>query len=365
MKVLICSLAILSFLIFGIKVQAQTIEKGRTVKESFAVGSEVEIEIANKYGSIHLIPWDNDSVKFEIDILVKGNKQAKVDKSFDYIEIDFKSSKYYLIAQTLFAGKSSFWSDVSDLTGAIFNSSTKTKIDYTVYVPANAKLKIMNKYGNIYTTDHKGPIEIDLSNGDLKAHHFSGETKITSEFGSVDIKKIDNGQLTINYGELRLEEGGQIELESKSSEFHISNIDKLNINSKRDKFYVKNAGTLSGSTYFTVVSLEQLELKLDLITKYGDIDIASFSDNVDALGLKTNDTDVTLHFIDDKYYDMDIIVNDRTSVLYSAEIKNITSKDLAGDEKLIQVKCQVGTNKNNTVPVTIDTRAGSLSLKLK
>lgn len=365
MRVLICSLTIMSVLFFGIKMQAQTIEKSRRINESFLVSPDAEIEIANKYGSIHLIPWEKDSVRFEIDIMVKGTKQAKVDKSYDYIEIDFKTSKYYLIAQTLFAGKSSFWSDVSDLTGAIFNSSTKTKIDYKVYVPQNAKLKILNKYGNIYTTDHKGPIEIELSNGDLKAHYFSGKTKITTEFGDSDIKKIDHGLLNINYGEFHLEEAGNIEIESKSSKLFISSSEQLTLNSKRDKIYLKEAGYISGTTYFSLLEADQLSNKLGLSTKYGDIEFKSFSDEMESFNLKSANTDVILHFPDQKHYSMNMVVDEKTVVMYSAEIKNISSKELGGDEKLIQVKCNIGSENNILVPVDIDCRAGSLSLKLK
>lgn len=366
MKVLICSLA-LALMVSGLEVQAQTIEKSRSVTESFLVGKDAEIEIANKYGSIHIIPWEIDSVRFEIEIMVKGNKQSRVDKSFDFIEIDFKTSKYYIIAQTLFAGKSSFWSDVSDITGAIFNSNTKTMINYTVYIPIYAKLKIQNKYGNIYTTDHTGPIEIDLSNGDLKAHHFSGKTKIRTEFGNSDVKKIDFGSLNISYSEFRLEEGDKIDIESKSSKFYLDNLNQLRVDSKRDKYYLKELTELTGVTYFSLVDLELLNSKLDLSMRYGDIDLKNFGDQVNSFNLKTDDTDIILHFTDDKFYDMDIIVNERTKVMYSADITNISSKETEtkDKEKLIRVKCQTGVDRSKTIPVKVDSRAGTLSLKLK
>ncbi len=352
-------------LLFGYNIYGQTVEKSRTVTETFKVESDTEIEIINKYGNIHLIPWDKDSVHFDIELMVRGTKQSKVDKSFDYIEFDFKTSKYYIIAQTLFAGKSGFWSDVSDLTGAIFNSSTKTKIDYTVYFPANAKLKIMNKYGNIYTTDHFGELEIELSNGDLKAHHLAGKTKITHEFGNANIKQIDDGNLNISYGEFTVERAEKLIVESKSSKFYIDEIENLELNSRRDKFYLEEAGHIHGNTNFTLIDLDLLSYKFNLITKYGDIDIKSFSNDVESFKIKSNDTDITLHFIDNKQYKLDITVNDRTDVMYSADIKNITSKELGGDENLIEVKCIVGTDESQVIPVKMDSRAGSISLKLK
>lgn len=365
MRVLICSLVLLFTQFTGFNVYGQTVEKSRNVTEVFKVADDTEIEIINKYGNIHIIPWEKDSVKFEIELLVKGTKQSKVDKSFDYIEFDFKTSKYYIVAQTLFAGKSSFWSDVSDLTGAIFNSSTKTKIDYTVYLPEDVSLKVFNKYGNIYTTDHTGKVEINLSNGDLKAHHFSGPTKITHEFGNANIKQIDNGDLLISYGEFHLDNGGEINIESKSSKFYIDEVQEIELKSRRDKFYIDVADKLDGATNFSLIELEQLNSKFNLTTKYGDIDVLSFSDEVESFAIWSNDTDLTLHFTDAKQYKLDITVNDRTEVMYSADIKNISSKEIEGEEELIKVDCIIGSNEELIIPLKINSRAGSLSLKLK
>lgn len=365
MRALICSLIMVSALLWGPDSYGQTIEKTRTEKKTFKVNPDMEIEIMNKYGDVHLVPWEKDSIRFEINLVVKGTKDTKVDKSFDYIEFDFKSTEYYIIVQTLFAGKSTFWSDVSDLTGAIFNSSTKTKIDYTVYMPNTVKLKIMNKYGNIYTTDHRGELEIDLSNGDLKANDLSGKTSITSEFGNVNVKVIKDAKLTISYGELHLDQGGQLIIESKSTKFYIDDVDKIEFNSKRDKFYLENIGQVDGYTDFSLIEIDQLKKSLNLTTKYGDLEVKSFADGTKSLNVNSQDTDITLHFPDEKKYKMDILVNGDTEVLYSAEIKNITSKDLEGSEKLIQVDCTVGTSKTKVVPIKIDSRGGSLSLKLK
>lgn len=365
MRLLICSLVLLFTLTIGYDSYGQTVEKSRTVTETFKVESDTEIEIINKYGNIHLIPWEKDSIRFTIELMVKGSKQSKVDKSYDYIEFDFKQTKYYIIAQTLFAGKSSFWSDVSDLTGAIFNSSTKTKIDYTVYFPANARLKIMNKYGNIYTTDHSGDLEIELSNGDLKANHLSGRTKLVHEFGDANIKNIDDGSLNISYGELHLDYAEKLTIESKSSKLYIDEVSDLDLNSRRDKFYLDKVGHIHGLTNFTLVEIDELDQKFNLTTKYGDVDVKYFTDNAESFKIDANDTDITLHFIDSKYYLLDAKVDAGTEVMYSADIKNITSKELGGDEKLIQVDCVVGTNKNLTIPLKINSRAGSLSLKLK
>jgi len=82
--------------------------------------------------------------------------------------------------------------------------------------------------------------------------------------------------MNINYSELHLEEGGQINIESKSSRLYLTDVDQLNLNSKRDKFYINEITDISGTTYFSTVDVDQLNAKLDLTTKYGDINTFIF-----------------------------------------------------------------------------------------
>ena len=360
-----CSFLLLFTLFTGYNMYAQTIEKSRTVKKTFKVEAGTEIEIANKYGNVHIVPWEKDSVQFTIELLVKGTKESKVDKSYDYIEFDFKNTQYYVIAQTLFAGKSSFWSDVSDLTGAIFNSSTKTKIDYTVHLPAKSKLKIANKYGNIYISDHAGDIEIELSNGDLKAHRLLGNADITTEFGNTNIRQISNADMLVSYGEVDIEQAESLINESKSTKFFNDKIGRLNLNSKRDKFYLKDAGSVLGIINFSLIETDQLGQKLNLSAKYGDIVVKSFSYSVTSFDIDSESADIIVHFTDHKLYKIEATVDAKTEVMYSADIKNITSKELEEDNDLIEVKSTIGNDNSHIVPVNLKTRGGSISLKLK
>jgi hypothetical protein len=361
---LVFSLVLLFGLHASVLVFGQTVEKSKTLSRSFALGSDTEIEISNKYGNIHLITWKKDSVRFEIELKVKGPKQSKVDKTFNYINFNFQSTKYYIIVQTVFEG-SSFWNDVSDLTGTVFSSNTKTTINYTVYLPADALLKIVNKYGNIYATDHSGKVDIELSNGDLKAHHFSGNTTISTEFGNSSIAKIDEGKLNISYGELYLDVAGNLQLETKSSEIHLTAANKLQIDSKRDKYFIQEVNSLSGSSYFSRIAIQQINHSISFNTKYGDVDIKGYSDDFVTFKMKTHDTDLTLHFTDDKQYELKMVVDGETQVYYSSDITNIKSKDLNDKEKHIEVDCVVGENTSKVIPMTINSQAGSLSLKRK
>ena len=50
---------------------AQVPEYSRHLTKSFRVTGTVAVEISNKYGKIQVIPWDKDSVRFDIDLRIR------------------------------------------------------------------------------------------------------------------------------------------------------------------------------------------------------------------------------------------------------------------------------------------------------
>lgn len=358
-------LAFLLMLLATEAIYGQTFEKEKTVNRSFRLSAETEIEVSNKYGDIHIVPWEKDSVRFEIKLKVITNKESKLDKTFDYIDFDFKSTKYYVIAQTVFVGKGTFWTEISDVASNLFSAGTRTSIDYTIYLPAKSTLKVDNKYGNIYTTDLSGKLNIILSNGDMKAHRFTGLTNLDSEYGNIDIDFVANGTITANYGELHLEDAGNISVTSRSAEIYIDNARLLDIESKRDKLFLKNVDTLTGEFYFSTLSLDELTRKIDLSTRYGKIEIEKISKNVNLFTLNTDDTDVKLNFQEDSKYALNMTVDEKTQVYYSANITDIKTADLNGDDKLINVKSTIGKGKQTPIKLSLNVKAGTVSLKLK
>jgi len=346
-------------------IYGQTYEKEKTVNRSFKLTPETEIEVSNKYGDIQIIPWEKDSVRFEIKLKVISNKESKLDKSFDYIDFDFKSSNYYVIAQTVFVGKGTFWNEISDVASNLFSAGTRTSIDYKIYLPIKSSLKVDNKYGNIYTTDLSGKLNFTLSNGDLKAHKFSGLSNLNIEYGNIDIDVFEHGSLTLNYGELHSEDIGNISITSRSAELHIDKVNFLNLVSKRDKLYLKNVDTLTGEFYFSTLVLEELSSKIDLSTRYGKIEIEKIGAAVSPFILNNDNTDVKLNFLDESKYFLDMTVDEKTQVYYSENITDIKTVDVAGDEKLISVKSNMGKGKIKPVKLVLNVKAGTVSLKLK
>jgi len=83
------------------------------------------------------------------------------------------------------------------------------------------------------------------------------------------------------------------------------------------------------------------------------------------VNLTTYDTDLSLTLNPEDTYGLDLLVDDKTEVLYSAKITNIDTPDKPVPDKKIQVKYTIGDKKNKAIPLKLNCEAGRVSLKMK
>ncbi|HBH47389.1 MAG TPA: hypothetical protein DDX98_02035, partial [Bacteroidales bacterium] len=66
------------------------------IKE-YHINQKSTVEVHNKYGKVHVVSWDKDSVKFEIDLRISASDNKKLNKLKNNITFDFTSTNYYII----------------------------------------------------------------------------------------------------------------------------------------------------------------------------------------------------------------------------------------------------------------------------
>jgi hypothetical protein len=355
-------LMISACLTISFSLTGQTFENSRSLREAYRIAPNVEVQVINKYGDIHLIPWEKDSVVFEIDFSVTSNKQAKADKIFDYVDFDFKATAYYVIAQTVFEGQNTIWTEMADVASTIFSSGTSTRIDYTVYFPAGNDIRIENKFGNIYTTDHTGKVDIKLSNGDMKAHTFSGLTRLEVEFGNVSIDEITGGNITLGYAEFNLEKAGDINFETRSSKLYLNSCEKLHLDSKRDRYYIKSVAELTGDVFFSYLSLDKATSKINLKTNYGDFKLLGISETFLRMDFSSQYSDITLYLNEEHLYELEITRDDHSQVISSTTLLSKKEDPADGVADTFRSVITAGNPVKSTVPVIIHIKSGKIYL---
>jgi len=301
-------------------------------------------------------------VVFEIDLTVTSNKQARADKIFDYIDFSFKSTAYYVIAQTVFKGQSTFWTEMTDVASTIFSTGTTTRIDYTLYYPAKNDLKIDNKFGNIYTTEHTGKVDITLSNGDMKAHAFRGPARIKLDFGNATVNQITSANISLGYAELNLEKGGDLNLETRSSKLYINSIDKIQVDSRRDRYSIRVTGEISGDLFFSYITLDKVRSRINLKSNYGDIKVLGISGQFQRMDFVSQYSDITLYIDNEHLFDLDLRRDDKTQVIESLRIISKEEEPVEGAPKNFRVSIKAGKSGKPKVPVILNMKAGKLYL---
>lgn len=273
---------------------AQQHEKTRKIIKSFVLPQNAELIISNKYGNIHLLQWEKDSVRFEVDLIFRSSKADKIAKMMKEIDVRFSESSFYISAVTSFPGSGKLWNEITDVTKSVLQSGNEAEINYTVYIPSHAKLKIENRFGNIYIHDHAAATDIRISNGTFQANTINGKSQITVSFGSAQIHAVQDALVELNYADFQLNEAGKLQLNGRSSTMQMGKVEVLQLNSRRDKIDIERAGSVRGEASFSRLQFGFIENDLLLTTNYGNLLLTGLDPQADFVHLSSNYTALKL-----------------------------------------------------------------------
>lgn len=356
----------LLIVIWATTIQAQDTERNRSISRSFSLKDNTSIKIQNKYGNIQVVNWEKDSIKFEIDISVVGNKSAKVLQTFADIDVNFSGNSSSVSAETIFkSDKDNFWTDVSDLTNSILKGGNSTEINYTVYMPSTNVIEIKNKFGNVYLADRVAETFITISNGDLRANNFRGYLNLDFSQGTADINKANKAYINSNYAEFTITEVDDLSLDSKSSTISCDKINSLMLNSRRDKLYLGQVGSVNGEFSLSLVSFDILLDELKLKSNFGDLIIAMVANDFNFINLSGRNTEISSTFEQNASFKIDLIYNRKTKLIFPTSYKDLKEDYVSKDKEESHLTARFGDNKATTSEVTIMLAAGKIELLKK
>lgn len=308
----------------------------REIEKRFRVYPDTRIEITNKYGKIELNTWDRDSAVFQINIKVEDNKLQKLEKAIEDIDIDITDSRHFLIVRTKIGESlNPVEKEIRRFRETLMQSGGNTEINYTVWLPASNELKVENKFGDIIIGDHRGEIEINLSNGNLKAHDLAGTTRLDLNFADATINRIESARLNANYSDVYLKEAEKIRITGKSSEYEIIETGSLDADSRRDKFRIRRAHRIDANGSFTNFSISELTGQLALRAEYGNIEIDKVDSKFGNIYIESKSADIGINFDPKSNFGFEI-THARAEVSFAPQI-SITGRETL-DEKLNRIK---------------------------
>lgn len=313
---------------------------------SFPISPETTIEVNNKYGKVHVVTWEQDSVRFEIDLRIEANNEQKLRKLKQGISFDFTSNNYYVVAKTIVTKTGGKITEFVDA----FVPSNQVTINYLVYIPKDVSLKLENKFGDVFMDDFTGDLELTLSNGDLKANSLTGNTTLRLSSGNGVVNQIGKARIYTSYSDLHVKSSDRLTLDTKSSRITVDEVDYIKINSRRDKYRLMNANEVYGDGNFTTLNVSRLTHELNFSLKYGGVSIDYIRPEFSLVNLNSEYSDIDLIFAPGAKYHLDIIHHNDAMLSYPNRHANVETKDFNVDEKLILTYGTLGTNVGTGAP---------------
>ena len=297
LRALIPGALVLGALTPGTLASAQNHTHKSEVRRSFPASLETSLEVRNKYGKIQVVTWEKDSVSIRVNISLSESSSSKLRKLKDDIQIDFTGTNNYIIAKTVIESESGrLASELKSIGNTLAGSNKRMEINYMIHLPAHMDVVLSNKFGDIYLDDLEGQVDIELSNGVLKANKLEGSAVISLSFANGMIKSLGAANLDLSYSDLVLNEVSQLDLVSKSSRLNVDSVNVLKIDSRRDKLYFKQVEFFYGKSNFTQVWVYDFLRESDLHMKYGELTIEHVLPGFSKIGVESEYADITLYF---------------------------------------------------------------------
>jgi hypothetical protein len=319
------------------------------VVRAYKISNATSIDVYNKYGKIHVISWETDSVKFIIDIKIKNKDEEKLNKIKNNISFEFTPAEYFVMARTKFGnGTEDAFKELINIAGSYFSSQNQITINYTIMVPTYAALKLENKFGDVYLDDREGNLNLILSYGDFKANNLSGNCSIKISSGNAEINSINEGNLTISYSDLHIAKAQKLSIDSRSSNVTIDEIGDLTLRSRRDKLILPNISILKGDSYFSEFSVIGLKNELDYIFRYGSLTIDNIEKGFSSITISSEYADLRLSFAKGSAYDIEVTHHQDALLSYPRTMGTLNVKTANAEEKLKTTYGRLGSAQTDS-----------------
>lgn len=246
-------------------------ERSRTVEGDFPVEANPTLNINAKYANVTVANWDKQTIGVVALLRVYANDERTADRLLAKVRIDIsKSGNTVSIANYL-----------SDNGSTNEFNHASYSVNYTINIPRDTKMDIINKYGNVSLPSVNRPLGLELKYGNLRViDKITAIANLNVKYGNIDLMDAsDKLNIIIKYGNVKMGSVEGVSIESSYCNVKAEAIKTLTGYSKYDNYKIGTLGTieLSNSSYggyvigtltnrLTMYALKYSNLKIDNVT---------------------------------------------------------------------------------------------------
>ena len=213
------------------------IEKKRTISKTFSVDSKDRLTISNQHGDVKVELWDKNEIKVDITITGYGTSESKAQEFIDNVEITDKRETGKISFKTFIDSDNNNWSwgnnwswngKKDDENCNCPKGKKGVEINYMIYMPRTNALSVSNKYGKTIIPQFEAPLKITSNYGSFTSDRLKGIDKdIFVQYGTSNIKQMDDGDLFIAYSKLTIDKADNLKLRNNYGSVTLDDINNL------------------------------------------------------------------------------------------------------------------------------------------
>ncbi|MDR0982297.1 MAG: hypothetical protein LBM07_03525 [Culturomica sp.] len=261
-------------------------EVKKIVTKNYPVKSDPKLSIDSKYGNIDIIEWDRQEINFSVEIIGKADNKEDAEVMVNRVSIDFSKNGNSISAKTVF----------EDTPNKYRRGNTSTTVNYTVNVPKDVYMNLINKYGNIKVGTVYKDFEVDVKYGNLSGDNLLSENNdLNVKYGNIGLDNCKNATINIAYGSCNVKNIDNLVLTQAYSNFKATKIGSLELTSKYDNFNIGEVTTLSATAAYSTLKIGKLNNSLVIGTiKYGNIKVNEVALDFSKINIDAAYTDINL-----------------------------------------------------------------------
>jgi len=338
------------FVLFSIHLGTAQEHVSKKIERSFPLSEDGELMLENKYGKINIKGWELDQVSVKINIQVSHRRYDTAKDLLERINPKVNSSGGYVSIVSEIANKNAGWfADFFNRTNPIDIDRSRVQIDYEVFLPKKAKLKVTNRFGDVLVEDWTGELNTLIEHGDLWINENLNKADIILKFGRVKARNLSYASLFLKNGELDMADAKNLRLHSSGTEMNLGEVNSLEIYSNKDDIALFSVGTIYGNLKFTTFNLENLSQEVDLTMKIADFRVRQIASATTEINIEQESSDINLTVTDFSHrFDATL---EQGVVRLPKSFENVDSKLLDKSSRLREIRATYGNIKKGQISI--------------
>lgn len=328
MKTLLYKLSLITALLVQFKTEAAKnfpFEKIREKSYQYKYNGGMSMRITNSYGKISVTGWNQDSIHIVARIIARAKSNSEAEELLDYATIDEFSSPASLYFQTVF-GKNYDLFERANLGIQEAIGDREVQVEYVVFAPNEMALTLENRFGDIYLSDWKGGLNLKNTYGDVRTGNIN-TCILTLKYGKAFMDSAERLNFGSTFGELNIPNVANLVSNSISTTFNLGKAGNVNFESKNDKIFANQIKNMTGTTFLSNVSIDNLIGNVNFKSRFGEIRLSSISPESTGITLLGGNTDFTLNFDPKATVSVDLMLKSQKYLNCSPSFKTIKDEN--------------------------------------